>query len=148
MEAGIKLNATGAKVVILRAAPGAKVWSAGHDVKELPTNGRDPLTYDDPLRQVVRAIHETRMPVIAMIEGSVWGGACEVVMACDIVVAAEGASFAITPAKLGVPYDIVGVLTFMQNAGLGILKEMLFTAQPISARRAEQVGLRQSGGPG
>jgi methylmalonyl-CoA decarboxylase len=110
-------------------------------VNELPTNGRDPLTYNDPLRQAVRAIHETRMPVIAMIEGSVWGGACEVVMACDIVVAAEGASFAITPAKLGVPYDIVGVLTFMQNAGLGILKEMLFTAQPISARRAVHVGL-------
>jgi methylmalonyl-CoA decarboxylase len=141
LEAGKKLNASGAKVVILRAVPGVKVWSAGHDVKELPTNGRDPLTYDDPLRQVVRAIHETRMPVIAMIEGSVWGGACEVVMACDIVVAAEGASFAITPAKLGVPYDIAGVLTFMQNAGLGVLKEMLFTAQPISGRRAAQVGL-------
>ena len=148
LEAGIKLNAAGAKVVILRAAPGVKVWSAGHDVKELPTNGRDPLTYDDPLRQVVRAIHATRMPVIAMIEGSVWGGACEVVMACDIVVAAEGASFAITPAKLGVPYDIVGVLTFMQNAGLGILKEMLFTAQPISAQRALQVGLVNQVVPG
>ena len=148
LEAGIKLNAAGAKVVILRAAPGVKVWSAGHDVKELPTNGRDPLTYDDPLRQVVRAIHATRMPVIAMIEGSVWGGACEVVMACDIVVAAEGASFAITPAKLGVPYDIVGMLTFMQNAGLGILKEMLFTAQPISAQRALQVGLVNQVVPG
>lgn len=141
LEAGKKLNASGAKVAILRAAPGVKVWSAGHDVKELPTNGRDPLTYDDPLRQVVRAIHETRMPVIAMIEGSVWGGACEVVMACDIVIAAEGASFAITPAKLGVPYDIAGVLTFMQRVGLPILKEMLFTAQPMPARRALEVGL-------
>src|SRR5512138_629743 len=97
LEAGKKLNGSGAKVAILRAAPGVKVWSAGHDVKELPTNGRDPLTYDDPLRTAVRAIHETRMPVIAMIEGSVWGGACEVVMACDLVVAAEGASFAMTP---------------------------------------------------
>ncbi len=141
LEAGKRLNASGAKVAVLRAAPGAKVWSAGHDVKELPTNGRDPLTYDDPLRQVVRAIHETRVPVIAMIEGSVWGGACEVVMACDIVIAAEGASFALTPAKLGVPYDIVGVLTFMQRAGLPILKEMLFTAQPMPARRALEVGL-------
>lgn len=69
-------------------------------------------------------------------------------MACDIVVAAEGASFAITPAKLGVPYDIVGVLTFMQNAGLGILKEMLFTAQPISARRAMEAGLVNQVVPG
>ena len=148
LDAGQKLNGSGAKVVILRAAPGVKVWSAGHDVNELPTNGRDPLTYDDPLRQAVRAIHETRMPVIAMIEGSVWGGACEVVLACDIVVAAEGATFAITPAKLGVPYDIVGVLTFMQRAGLPILKEMLFTAQPISAQRAVDVGLVNQVVPG
>ena len=50
----------------LQGRAGVKVWSAGHDVNELPTNGRDPLTYDDPLRQAVRAIHETRMPVIAM----------------------------------------------------------------------------------
>ncbi len=141
LGAGQTLNASGAKVAILRAARGVRVWSAGHDVKELPTNGRDPLTYNDPLRQAVRAIHETRMPVIAMIEGSVWGGACEVVMACDLVVAAEGSTFALTPAKLGIPYDIAGMLTFMQRVGLPILKEMLFTAQPISADRALQVGL-------
>ena len=43
------LTASGARVVVLRAPQGAKVWSAGHDVRELPTNGRDPLTYEDPL---------------------------------------------------------------------------------------------------
>ena len=78
-------------------------------MRELPTNGRDPLTYHDPLRQAVRAIKETSAPVLAMVEGSVWGGACELVMSCDLVVAAEGATFALTPAKLGVPYDIAGV---------------------------------------
>jgi methylmalonyl-CoA decarboxylase len=128
-------------VVILRAPRGAKVWSAGHDVRELPTNGRDPLTYDDPLRRVVRAIQEAPLPVIAMVEGSVWGGACELVMSCDMVVAAEGATFATTPAKLGVPYDIAGGLNFMQWVGLPIIKEMLFTAQPMPAARALQVGI-------
>ena len=83
------------------SAEGTKVWSAGHDVRELPTNGRDPLTYDDPLRRVVRALRESAIPIIAMVEGGVWGGACEVAMNCDIVIAAEGATFAITPAKLG-----------------------------------------------
>ena len=43
-------------LVGLMAAAGAHVFSAGHDVRELPTNGRDPLTYNDPLRQLVRAI--------------------------------------------------------------------------------------------
>jgi methylmalonyl-CoA decarboxylase len=141
LEALADLTTSGARVAILRAAPGAKVWSAGHDVKELPTNGRDPLTYDDPLRRVVRAIKGVAIPVIAMIEGGVWGGACELVMSCDVVIAAEGAAFAITPAKLGVPYDIEGVLSFMQSTGLPVIKEMLFTAQPVSAERALRAGI-------
>ena len=128
-------------MIVLRAPRGAKVWSAGHDVRELPTNGRDPLTYHDPLRQAVRAIKETSAPVLAMVEGSVWGGACELVMSCDLVVAAEGATFALTPAKLGVPYDIAGVLNFMQSVSLPVVKEMLFTAQPMPAERALRVGI-------
>jgi methylmalonyl-CoA decarboxylase len=131
-----ELTNSGARVVVLRMHKGAKVWSAGHDVRELPTNGRDPLTYDDPLRRVVRAIKESPTPIIAMVEGSVWSGACEVVMSCDIVVAEEGATFAITPAKLGVPYDIEGTLSFMQSVSLPVIKEMLFTAQPMPAERA------------
>jgi methylmalonyl-CoA decarboxylase len=136
-----ELKACGVRVVVLRAAPGAKVWSSGHDVRELPTNGRDPLTYNDPLRQLVRVVQETPVPVIAMIEGSVWGGACELVMSCDVVFAAEEATFAIIPARVGVPYDIAGVLNFMQRASLPIIKEMLFTARPMSAQRALQVGI-------
>jgi methylmalonyl-CoA decarboxylase len=135
------LNTAGARVIVLRAPKGATVWSAGHDVRELPTNGRDPLTYDDPLRCVVRAIRESPTPVIAMVEGGVWGGACEVVMSCDMVVAAEGATFAITPARLGVPYDIEGTLSFMGSVSLPIIKEMLFTAQPMPAERALQAGI-------
>lgn len=136
-----ELRAAGARIIVVRAPKGAKVWSAGHDVNELPTNGRDPLTYNDPLRLLVRAVQELPVPVIAMVEGSVWGGACELVMSCDVVIAAENATFAVTPAKVGVPYDVAGVLNFMQRVGLPIIKEMLFTAQPITAQRAMQVGI-------
>jgi len=135
------LTNAGARAIVLRAYKGARVWSAGHDVRELPTNGRDPLTYDDPLRRVVRVIKESPTPIIAMVEGSVWGGACEVVMSCDIVIAAEETTFAITPAKLGVPYDIEGTLGFMQSVSLPVIKEMLFTAEPMQADRALRVGL-------
>lgn len=136
-----ELDGLGVRVIVLRARKGAKVWSAGHDVRELPTNGRDPLTYNDPLRRIVRAIERATMPVVAMVEGSVWGGACELVMSCDLAVAAEGATFAMTPARLGVPYDIAGVLNFMRSVPLPVVKEMLFTAQPIPAERALRVGL-------
>ena len=141
MEALAEMADLRVRVVILRAAKGSQVWSAGHDVRELPTNGRDPLTYNDPLRQLVRAIKRAPVPIVAMVEGGVWGGACEVVMNCDFIVAAETATFAITPAKLGVPYDIAGVLNFMQVVPLPVMKEMLFTAKPIPADRALQVGL-------
>jgi methylmalonyl-CoA decarboxylase len=129
------------RVVILRAKPGTKTWSAGHDVRELPTNGRDPLSYNDPLRHAVRVIQRFPAPVIAMVEGGVWGGACEMVMACDMVIAAATATFAITPAKLGVPYNIGGTLNLIQSVSLPVIKEMLFRAKPISAARACDIGL-------
>jgi methylmalonyl-CoA decarboxylase len=130
-----------ARVAILRAAAGSKVWSAGHDVTELPAGRRDPLGWDDPLRQLIREIEQFPAPVIAMIEGSVWGGACETVLACDLIVAAPGASFAATPAKLGVPYNVSGMLTFLNAADVRIVKEMLFTARPMLAERAAQLGM-------
>ena len=129
------------RAVILRATQGAKVFSAGHDVNELPTNGRDPLTYNDPLRQLVRKIETFPRPVIAMVEGSVWGGACELVLGCDLIVAAHDSTFAITPAKLGVPYNLYGTLNLVKVAGIHLVKEMLFTAQPVAAKRLEATGV-------
>ncbi|HTH42355.1 MAG TPA: methylmalonyl-CoA decarboxylase [Terracidiphilus sp.] len=129
------------RVVILRAPAGSEVFSAGHDIGELPTNGRDPLTYTDPLRHLVRTIEHFPAPVIAMVEGTVWGGACELVMSCDMIVAAEDSTFAITTTKLGVPYNISGIQTFMNSGGMLLCKEMLFTAQPLGARRLVDRGI-------
>jgi len=129
------------RAVILRAAAGVKVWSAGHDIGELPDSGHDPLGWNDPLRHLVRAIQEFPAPVIALIEGGVWGGGCEVAMACDILVTTPESSFAITPAKLGVPYNLVGVLTMMNMIPLPVVKEMLFTAKPIPAGQALNLGI-------
>jgi methylmalonyl-CoA decarboxylase len=129
------------RVVILRAPTGTKVFSSGHDVRELPTNGRDPLTYNDPLRRVIRTIELFPAPVIAMVEGSVWGGACELVMSCDLIAAGEDSTFAITPAKWGVPYNISGVQNFLNTGGMPLCKEMLFTAQPVGARRLVEQGI-------
>jgi methylmalonyl-CoA decarboxylase len=130
-----------ARVVVLRAQPGAKVWSAGHDVEELPVGGRDPLGWDDPLRHLIREIEIFPAPLIAMIEGGVWGGACEAVFACDLIIATPDATFAVTPAKLGVPYNVSGMLTFLNATSMRIVKEMAFTAMPVGAERAERLGM-------
>lgn len=129
------------RVIVLRAPQGAKVWSAGHDVDEIPNRGRDPLGWADSLRVLVRALQDFPAPIIALIEGGVWGGGCEVAMACDILVAVPDATFAITPAKLGLPYNLGGILTMLNAIPLPVAKEMLFTAQPIPASQALNLGM-------
>ncbi len=130
-----------ARVIVLRADKGAKVWSAGHDVGELPQAGHDPLSYDDPLEQAIRAIQRCPAPVIAMLEGSVWGGACELAFVCDILIGTEATSFAITPARLGIPYNLTGTLHVLNKLGMSLAREMFFTAQPVTGKRAVRLGI-------
>ncbi len=78
---------------------------------------------------------------MALIEGTVWGGACELALSCDLLVAAPDVTFAITPARLGLPYNVSGVLNFLKVISLPLLKEMMFTAGPIPAERALSAGM-------
>lgn len=130
------LVAENAHVLVLRAAAGAKVWSAGHDINELPEPRRDPLAYFDALETLLRKIQDCPLPVIAMVEGSVWGGACDLCFSCDIVLAAQGSTFAMTPAKIGIPYNASGLIHFTNLIGLNKAKEMFFTAQPVPVEDA------------
>jgi methylmalonyl-CoA decarboxylase len=130
-----------ARVVIIRANKGSKVWSSGFNIDELPRDGRDPLSYDNPLQKVIRAIMKLPAPVIAMAEGSIWGGACNIAFVCDIVIGTKNTCLAITPAKIGVPYNTSGILQFLEVIGSHIAKEMFFTADPISAERAWHLGI-------
>jgi methylmalonyl-CoA decarboxylase len=129
------------RAIILRAPRGSPVWSAGFDVRQLPDAGRDPLSYDDPLVRLIRRIQTVPAPVIAMIEGSVWGGACDVALTCDLAVGCPTAAFAMSPARLGLPYNSAGILHFMNVVGPRVAREMFFTARPISAERALALGI-------
>ena len=142
IEQGIReMLERGARAVILRAAPGSAVWSAGFDIRELPDPGVDPLGYNDDLAVALRAVQYCPVPVIAMIEGSVWGGACDLAVTCDLAIGVDSSTFAITPAKLGVPYATSGLMRFIGALPMHIVKELFFTAQPISASRARDLGL-------
>ena len=130
-----------ARVVIIRANKGMKVWSSGFYIDELPRDGSDPLAYDNPLQKVIRAIQSIPVPVIAMAEGSIWGGACNIAFVCDMVIGTRDTCLAITPAKIGVPYNTSGILQFLDIIGSHIVKEMFFTAAPISAEKALALGI-------
>jgi methylmalonyl-CoA decarboxylase len=129
------------RVAIIQAEAGAKVWSSGHDIGELPVGGLDPLRYADPLEHTLRAIRRFPGPVIAKVQGSVWGGAFDLVLSCDLVVADPSATFAITPVNLGVPYNTTGLLHFMGRLRLNVIKELFFTAAPAAAPQALEWGI-------
>jgi methylmalonyl-CoA decarboxylase len=129
------------RVVIIQAEAGARVWSSGHDIGELPVGGLDPLRYADPLEHTLRAIRRFPGPVIAKVRGSVWGGAFDLVLSCDLVVADPTATFAITPVNLGVPYNTTGLLHFMGRLRLNVIKELFFTAAPAEAAQALEWGI-------
>ncbi|MEI7527628.1 MAG: methylmalonyl-CoA decarboxylase [Elusimicrobiota bacterium] len=128
-------------VVVIRAGKDAKVWSAGHDITQLPKVHNDPLAYDSPMEVAFRRIQAYPGPVIAMIQGSVWGGATDLAVTCDLAVGDETATFAITPVKMGLPYNASGIMHFINRVGSNIAKEMFFTAAPVKAERAYHFGI-------
>lgn len=141
LKALANLNVPEVRCVILRAAQGSKVFSSGHDISELPKTHRDPLSYQDPLRILTRTIQRYPKPVIAMVQGSVWGGGFEFIMSTDIVIASDKSTFAMTPVNLGVPYNVVGIHNLIRDAGLHVMKEVIFTATPITAEKALKIGI-------
>lgn len=135
------LKNEGALAVIVCTLPDVQVWSAGYDVNELPPHTHDPLEFHEPLRRAVRAMQASPLPIIMQIEGTVWGGACEWVLAADIVVASESSSFSFTPSRLGVPYNPSGIMNLLNSIPQHILKEMFYRAKPVPATRLANYGV-------
>ncbi len=126
--------------IVIKAETRRNVWSAGHDIKELPIGGQDPLSFDVPMEKLLRNVQDVPIPVIACVDGTVWGGACDLCVSCDMIVASDTSTFAITPAKIGIPYNASGITHFIRQLSLNKAREMFFTASPITAEDANNVG--------
>ena len=83
LDALSEFEERGVRAVVVRTAEPRDVWSAGHDIDELPVRGMDPLPFADPLEELLRAVRGYPGAVIAMVHGTVWGGACDLVLSCD-----------------------------------------------------------------
>lgn len=129
------------RVLVLTADISGGVWSSGHDIAELPRDGSDPLHPDSALERAIETLRTVPFPIVAQVCGSVWGGAVELVASCDIVVADDSARFAITPARIGLPYNLEGLGRFAERLALGAIRKMFFTAEPIDASEALRIGL-------
>ncbi len=141
LDALVAAERSRCRAFILRAEPGVSTWSAGFDIEDLPVDGTDPLSWTNPLEELLHEVRAAPFPIIAAVEGGVWGGACELALTCDLVVAVRTSTFAVTPARLGVPYNTAGVAHFLSALPLNVVREMFFTADPIGAEAAAQYGV-------
>ncbi|MBY8873121.1 enoyl-CoA hydratase/isomerase family protein [Micromonospora sp. PLK6-60] len=80
-------------------------------------------------------------PTVAAIEGACVGGGCQLAVACDLRIAAEGARFGVPPARLGLVYPAPTTRRLARLVGPSAAKYLLFTGELIDADRALRVGL-------
>ena len=129
------------RAVIIRSNPGSKVWCAGLRIDQLPDSEHDPVPYEYALEKILKSVENFPGIVIAMIDGGVWGGGCELAFACDILIGSPETSFAITPAKISAPYNPNQVSRVLQRVGNNIALEMFATADVMTAERAASLGI-------
>ncbi len=129
------------RVVIITGA-GEKAFCAGADLKERRTFTEDQVRrFVHLIRDTFTKIERLPQPVIAAVNGLALGGGMELALACDLRVADESARFGLTEVSLGIIPGAGGTQRLPRIIGKARAKEMIFTAQKISAERAEEIGL-------
>jgi len=113
-------------------------FSAGMDLKAF-LRGEDVTLPGRGLAGICLA--PPRKPMIAAVEGWALAGGCEVVLACDLVVAAEDARFGIPEVKRGLAAAAGGLLRLPQRIPRQIAMELALTGDPLSAVDAHRHGL-------
>ena len=127
-----------ARAVILTGAGDA--FSAGADFSDL-TGTIDDLAIDDAIEQVVQQIRSFPAPVIAAIEGPCMGGAIDIALACDLLVASDQAVFEMPAARLGLLYNPSAIRRWSARLSGLTLRRMLLLSERFSAADALQAGI-------
>lgn len=127
-------------------------FAAGADlremVQELEDIGSGKLTVTDIIEdvtenwmRVARIMRAAEKPVIASVAGYALGAGCEVALDCDLVVAAEGATFGFPETHAGM--SITGGVTKMlaQSIGMARARDLVLTGRFVEAREALEIGM-------
>ncbi|MFB6108397.1 MAG: enoyl-CoA hydratase/isomerase family protein [Haloplanus sp.] len=131
-----------ARVAVIRAATDATVFCAGDDIQHLDEleTAADLRAHFELISGVLHGIEETEIPVIAAVDGDALGGGCELVVACDLAVASEGARFSLPETRLGT-FPSFAVERVAVTGGRKRVMELVLTGEPISADEASDCGL-------
>jgi enoyl-CoA hydratase/carnithine racemase len=127
------------RAVILAAA--GKVFCSGHDLSEM--TGRNLTEYRqifDVCSELMLKIQAVPQPVIAEVHGIATAAGCQLVAACDLVVAAEEAAFATPGVKIGI-FCSTPMVPLTRAIGRKRALQMLLTGEMVPARTAADWGL-------
>jgi enoyl-CoA hydratase len=140
LEAG---NDSDVAIIVLTGA--GKAFCAGVDLKSLGDRklerGKVGDILDIPARELIRALREVPKVVIALINGFCFTGALEIMLGCDIAIASETAKIGDTHAKWGLRPTWGMSARLPRRVGFLKARELSFTADAITAREAERIGL-------
>jgi crotonobetainyl-CoA hydratase len=128
------------RVAVLTGA-GQKMFCAGADLKALAAG--ESLSPDRDRNRGVAALfrRELRKPIIAAVNGVALGGGTEMVLACDLVIAADTAVFGLPEVTRGLPAGGGGALRLPRQIPLKLAMELLLVGNRIDAATAERFGL-------
>jgi enoyl-CoA hydratase/carnithine racemase len=127
------------RAIVLQST--GSVFSAGHDLSEMA--GKDETFYRNVFENCSRMMGMIRtlpQPVIAKVHGLATAAGCQLVAACDLVVASEQSRFATPGVKIGL-FCTTPMVPLIRSIHPKVAMEMLLTGQPISASRAYDIGL-------
>jgi 2-(1,2-epoxy-1,2-dihydrophenyl)acetyl-CoA isomerase len=117
-------------------------FSAGGDIKRM--GKKTPVdTYDHigRLNEVILAMAELDVPIVAAVHGYAAGAGVCLAMACDNILAADNSKFILSFSKVGLVSDGGGLFFLPRTIGLYRAKEVLFNAEPIEASTALDWGM-------
>ena len=124
--------------IVFDAAAEARAFSAGVAVEEhVPETIYQML---DSFHSLFRLLAQISKPAIAVVDGAALGGGCELVAACDIVIAGEQARFGQPEIKLGV-FPPVAAILLPRIIGEKRARELILTGELIDAEEALRLGL-------
>jgi enoyl-CoA hydratase len=136
-------NNVNAKVIVITGA--GKAFCAGVDLKSLGerklVNGRVGDVLDIPGQALSETIRTMPKVIIALVNGYCFTGALELVLACDLAIASETARIGDTHAKWGIRPTWGMSARLPRHVGFLKAREMSFTADAISGKEAEHIGL-------
>ena len=137
-----EIAASPANLLVVTGATG--VFCAGADLGDFARLRGDEVAREAfrvDMRRGLESVRALEIPVVAWIEGPCYGAGVALAMACDLRIAALSASFAITPAKIGISYPQEDVHRLIELVGTGQAARLLFTAGSIDSAEAHRIGL-------